>query len=104
MKEFFKNLRRYKVSSVLNILGLSIAFAAAYAILVQVNYDLGFNRSLKDAERVFRVETATFSEMYRGKMSDNICDPLGQSFGEDTTMVEVFGRMRFGTSPINLKL
>ena len=40
MKEFFKNLRRYKVSSVLNILGLSIAFAAAYAILVQVNYDL----------------------------------------------------------------
>ena len=55
MKEFFKNLHRYKVSSVLNILGLSIAFAAAYAILVQVNYDLGFNRSLKDAERVFRL-------------------------------------------------
>ncbi|MBO5679565.1 MAG: ABC transporter permease [Bacteroidaceae bacterium] len=104
MKEFFKNLGRYKLSSVLNILGLGLAFAAAYAILVQVNYDLGFNRSLKDSERVFRVETATFSEMYRGKMSDNICDPLGQSFGEDTTMVEVFGRMRFGTSPINLKL
>ena len=29
MKEFFKNLGRYKVSSVLNILGLSLAFAAA---------------------------------------------------------------------------
>ena len=34
MKEFFKNLGRYKVSSTLNILGLGIAFAAAYAILV----------------------------------------------------------------------
>ena len=55
MKEFFKNLGRYKVSSTLNILGLGIAFAAAYAILVQVNYDLSFNRSLKDSERVFRL-------------------------------------------------
>ena len=41
MKEFFKNLGRYKVSSVLNILELSLAFAAAYIILVQVNFDLG---------------------------------------------------------------
>ena len=50
MKEFFKNLGRYKVSSVLNILGLGIAFAAAYIILVQVNFDLGYNRCFKDAE------------------------------------------------------
>ena len=61
MNEFFKNLGRYKLSSVLNILGLGIAFAAAYAILVQVNYDLGYNRSLKDSERVFRLETAMFA-------------------------------------------
>ena len=52
MKEFFKNLGRYKVSSVLNILGLGIAFAAAYAILVQVYYDLSFNSSIKDADRI----------------------------------------------------
>ena len=44
MKEFFKNLRRYKVSSVLNILGLSIAFASAFIILVQVNYDFSYNK------------------------------------------------------------
>ena len=104
MKEFFKNLRRYKVSSVLNILGLSIAFAAAYAILVQVNYDLGFNRSLKDAERVFRVETSNFSKFFDGKMYAGINDLLGQTFGDDTTMVEAFGRMNFRLSPIKIKL
>ena len=104
MKEFFKNLRRYKVSSVLNILGLSIAFAAAYAILVQVNYDLGFNRSLKDAERVFRLETAIFSEFYDGKTSDSMNDYLGQTFGDDTTMVEAFGRTRFEPLSVTLKL
>ena len=56
MKEFFKNLGRYKVSSVLNILGLSIAFAAAYIILVQVNHDLTYNRCFKDADRVYRLD------------------------------------------------
>ena len=56
MKEFFKNLRRYKVSSVLNILGLSIAFASAFIILVQVNYDFSYNKCFPDADRVFRFE------------------------------------------------
>ena len=104
MKEFFKNLGRYKVSSTLNILGLGIAFAAAYAILVQVNYDLGYNRSLEDSDRVFRVETATFSEFFGGKMSASINDYLGQSFGEDTSMVETFGRMDFDFSTVNVAL
>ena len=104
MKEFFKNLGRYKLSSVLNILGLGIAFAAAYAILVQVNYDLGFNRSLKDSERVFRLENAMFMEYYGGRMTDSMNDYLGQTFGDDTTMVECFGRMEFDPSPRQLAL
>ena len=104
MKEFFKNLRRYKVSSVLNILGLSIAFAAAYAILVQVNYDLSFNSFLKDSERVFRLEHARFSESEDGNFCDYMNDPLGNILGEDTTMVECFGRMKCEASPLNLKL
>ena len=104
MKEFFKNLGRYKVSSTLNILGLGIAFAAAYAILVQVNYDLSFNRSLKDSERVFRLETAKFFMFFENKMSANVNDYLGQTFGDDTTMVECFGRMEFDPSPRQLAL
>ncbi len=104
MKEFFKNLGRYKVSSVLNILGLGIAFAAAYAILVQVNYDLSYNRSLKDAERVFRLETAKFSMFFENKMSANVNDYLGQVLGDDTTMVECFGRMEFALSSRQLAL
>ena len=104
MKEFFKNLGRYKVSSTLNILGLGIAFAAAYAILVQVNYDLSYNRSLKDAERVFRFESSALSKIYDGKMFAGINDAMGQSFGEDTTMVESFGRMHYSQSPLKIKL
>ena len=39
-RNFITLLRRYTASSLLNIVGMAIAFAAAYLILVQVNYDL----------------------------------------------------------------
>lgn len=37
--DFLMLLRRYKVSSVLNIAGMGLAFAAAYLMLVQVVFD-----------------------------------------------------------------
>jgi hypothetical protein len=69
-----------------------------------VNYDLGFNRSLKDAERVFRFESSALSKVYDGKMSAGINDAMGQSFGEDSTMVESFGRIHYRQSTIKIKL
>lgn len=56
INNFIKTLRRYGTSSIINIVGLAMAFAAFYAIAVQVNYDLTFNRGIKDSERVHRVE------------------------------------------------
>ena len=40
-------------SSVLNILGLTAAFAALYIILVQVHHDLTYNKALKDSDRIY---------------------------------------------------
>ena len=92
MKEFFKNLGRYKVSSVLNILGLAIAFASAYIILVQVNFDLGYNKCFRDGDRTFRLEL-------RGLWGeDNTWTPYlnhqnGHLFGEIDDNVESFTSM-----------
>ena len=87
MKEFFKNLRRYKVSSVLNILGLSIAFAAAYIIMVQVNFDLGYNRSLKDAERIYRLEFKSVMGNEDKKMP-HVSHYVGEGVGNNNANVE----------------
>ena len=92
MKEFFKNLRRYKVSSVLNILGLSIAFASAFIILVQVSYDFSYNKCFPDADRVFRLEIkGVWGE-------DKTWTPYlnhqnGHLFGENDDNVESFTSM-----------
>ena len=54
--DFISLLRRYTASSLLNIVGMAIAFAAAYLILVQVHYDLRYNQSIPDVERIYRLE------------------------------------------------
>ena len=55
-RNFITLLRRYTASSLLNIVGMAIAFAAAYLILVQVHYDLRYNQSIPDVEHIYRLE------------------------------------------------
>ena len=52
---FLTTLRRYKTSSLLNIVGLTMAFTAFYVILVQVRWEMTFNRAIPDAERIYLV-------------------------------------------------
>lgn len=42
LKNFLHTLRRYKAATLLNILGLAVAFAAFYILMVQVRFDLNF--------------------------------------------------------------
>lgn len=44
---FLNTLKRYKVSSLLNIIGMAVAFAAFYVIMTQVCFNLGYNKSLR---------------------------------------------------------
>ena len=46
-------IKLFKGAGWLNILGMSAAFAAIYIILVQVNYDLGYNKQIKDVDRIY---------------------------------------------------
>ena len=60
MKTIFRNflttLRRFKMASALNILGLSVAFAAFILILMQVRYESFCAKFHRNAGRIYRVE------------------------------------------------
>ena len=56
LRNFWITLRAQRLSSLLNIVGLAIAFAATYTMFVQINYDFCYNSDIKDADRLFRVE------------------------------------------------
>lgn len=59
MKTIIRNLlgvvRRFKMATLLNVMGLSIAFAAFIVLMIQLQYDWGFDRFQKNAERIYRV-------------------------------------------------
>lgn len=69
LKNFFYVLKKYKIASLLNVIGLSIAFASFMIIMTQVKYDLSFDRHYKNADRIFRVENQAMIE--NGKYSAN---------------------------------
>ena len=54
-KNFLMTLKRYKVASLLNVLGLTLAFVAFYVIASQVWFTITYNHSLKDADRTYLI-------------------------------------------------
>lgn len=52
-RNFLTTLRRYKTASVLNIVGLTLAFMALYILISQVIYGVRYNRSIDDYERIY---------------------------------------------------
>lgn len=51
VRNFSHTFRRFFTASILNILGLSIAFASFFVIMTQVDYDYNFNKGYKDYEK-----------------------------------------------------
>lgn len=56
LKNFLRVLQRSRWASILNIAGLSVAFAVFIAILIQVKYEYDYNASFKDADHIYRLE------------------------------------------------
>ena len=55
-RNFSYTFRRFLTASVLNIIGLAIAFASFFVIMTQVDYDLNFNKGYKDYQNIYRLE------------------------------------------------
>lgn len=55
MKNLISTLKRFRLATTFNILGLSAAFAAFIIIMMQVNYERSFDTCHPTSDRVFRV-------------------------------------------------
>ncbi len=92
--QFLSTIKRYALSSVLNVLGLSIAFASFYLIMVQVGYELTFNKNITDYDHIysFQVKGAIGSDKY----VPVICRPFADAmFGANPQIA------RYGALQIN---
>ena len=82
MKVFHKG--KTLAATLLNIVGLTFAFAAFYIIIVQVHYDLTYNSGIKDHERIYLMSCA-YSD---GKQFPFIARPTGESIIKGMPIVE----------------
>ena len=79
IRNFITLLKRYTSSSLLNIVGMAVAFAAIYLIVVQVKFDLSFNRVIPNSERIYRLEYPSWANdgswcaSWNRQMPDAMC-------------------------------
>lgn len=69
ISNLFILFRRYTVSSVLNIIGLTIAFTAFLIIMVQYGYDIRFDSFYSKGDRTYRVEYSDDRDGYLSVLS-----------------------------------
>lgn len=65
----------------LNILGLSVAFAAFMVIMMQLDYDFGFDKFHKNADKIFRLECYAVEDDYKDNL---LCRPEATLFLESS--------------------
>ena len=83
-------------STILNIAGMAFAFAALYIIMVQVSYDLSYNKKVKDSERIFIIAVPDWSNP--DLWMTTIARPMWEDAIANIPCVEAAGTGYFGTS------
>jgi putative ABC transport system permease protein len=81
VRNFIIVLKRFTTSSILSIVGLAIAFAAFFVIIVQTYYDLSYDRKFKKADNIFLV-SAYSAERGWDKINHSGLDNMMTQFPE----------------------
>ena len=76
-------VRHFKAAFILNLLGLAVAFTAFMMIMMQVRYDLDFDRCYDDADCIVRVDAVA-----DGNAQAIITRPLARMLAESSPKVE----------------
>lgn len=80
MKSLLYMCRRYKLATLLNVLGVSIALAAFYLLMTQVRYNRTYNHGLAAHDRTYRVELS--SHRFDGEWSCYVMRPLERALAD----------------------
>ena len=101
MARIYKKGKTSLVSSLLNILGLTAAFAALYIILVQVHHDLSYNKALKDSDRIY---VLTKKDINQSEYTSYLCRPMGEYVLNASPDIEVGGCGRIEGVPAKVRV
>ena len=83
VKNFLFVLKRFKTAAVLNIIGLSVAFAVFIITMIQCQYDFSYNRNFQNSRNIYEFSWywETF-EMQSASISIPVAQKLQQEYPE----------------------
>lgn len=78
MKNFISIVRKYRLAMAMNFIGLVLAFTAFIALMVQVEYQLEFDRHYPTAGRIYRVDKvgASSDDVFRNILPRGYVDDI----------------------------
>src|SRR5579871_54343 len=89
-----RNIRRNKIFSLINILGLSIGISASLVIFLIVQYHYSFDRFEKDGDRIFRVVSDIKSQDGEGH-TRGVQGPLAEAVKKEVSGSELVVAYRY---------
>jgi len=92
IKIAFRNLKRHKVYSFINIAGLSIGTAACIFVILYLHFELSYDRHLSNSSRIYRViNDFTLGDTHRDYAS--VPGPAGPAFAEGIPEIQEHTRV-----------
>jgi putative ABC transport system permease protein len=55
LKVAFRNIRRHKMYTIINVLGLTVAITSSLLIFLYVHYEFSYDKFHEKADRIYRV-------------------------------------------------
>lgn len=90
----YRNLRKSKAFSLINILGLSIGMAACILIASYVIHELSYDNFLDKKSLIYRVQLDRYDKGVLSTQWAAGCSAVGQALAENFPEVETYVRMR----------
>ncbi len=85
MKQIFKSLLRYKTSTILNIVGLSCAFATFIIISMQIRYDVTYDRHNENFDSIYQL---VFKNVNNERVDEIFDRPVIAKIKDNTSTIE----------------
>ena len=87
LREFLFTLKRNRIAFGLNVAGLSVAFTVLTVIAFQIVYEFGYDRSYRQADRMFLIER--YDKVFENYQY-GICTPLAELIAASVPEVEAY--------------
>lgn len=86
LRNFTHLIKRFKTASLLNIFGLALAFAVTYLIIIEVRYELSYNRNINNSKNIYTIQT--YYDYYNRYIAA-IPIPIGNAFCKNNPAIKI---------------